>query len=104
MIRSWNIKISRPALLVLWAFPILEDWIYNFREGRTYQMKFRIDTSKPRQLEALIEENKLKIKNHTVTKSGEEMVCKMEIYGSPVGHEQLTNALLEDQEIIEFQF
>ena len=99
-----SIAATLVALLVLWGFPRLEDWIYNFREGRTYQVKFNIDTGKPEQLEALIQENKLQIKNHTITKSGKEMVCTMEIYGSPEGHEQLTNALIEDHEIIEFKF
>ena len=98
-----SIAAALVALLILWAFPRLEEWIYNFREGRTYKIKFRLNTAKPRQLEALIQEHNLQIKNQTITKSGEAMICKMEIYGSPAGHEQLTSALLDDREISEFQ-
>lgn len=92
------------ALLILWVFPLLEERIYNAREGRNYEVKFKIDPGKPEQLEGLIELNNLQIKHHNITKSGDEMLCRMEIYGSPEDHQKLSDALLADQEVREFRY
>ena len=90
-------------LIILWTFPKIEEWIYNFREGRTYEVVLAIDKHKPEQLESVFQRSGLRVKNKKILKCGEEMTVSWEAYGAPEGHSQLMEDLLADQEVKEFK-
>jgi putative Mg2+ transporter-C (MgtC) family protein len=87
------------ALIVLWVFPRLEEWIYSVREGRTYEVTCALDQEKLREYEELFGECGLDVKSHKLVKSGSEMVCLIDAFGSPACHEKVMERLLADDSV-----
>ena len=92
------------ALIVLWIFPKLEHVIDRASETRTYEVVCGIEPGKFERLERVFGEHGLKVRSHRQTKSGDEMTCIWQVWGSLKKHDALTAALLKDPEVREFRF
>lgn len=92
------------SMIILWGFPIIEEWIYNVRERRTYEMVCEIDPNRPKELEGLFLNCGLKLKGHKMVKREEGMVFTIDAYGAPVNHERVMEKLLIDNDVKEFRF
>lgn len=91
-------------LVVLWAFPKLEQWIDNVWEDRTYEVVCGISADKFDELEVVFRQCGLYIQSHRQIKSGDEMTCSWQAIGSPKNHERLMRKLFADGEVKEFRF
>jgi putative Mg2+ transporter-C (MgtC) family protein len=92
------------AMVVLWVFPRFEEWIYNVRTMRTYEMVCDVNGGRLKDLEALFQDCGLKVRKHKMVKKPEEMVCTVEAYGPPSKHEQVMQKLMADEEVREFRY
>jgi putative Mg2+ transporter-C (MgtC) family protein len=92
------------ALLVLWVFPKVEQWIDNVREEHTYELLCPASHEKMLQLEATFEQCRLRIRRQRQIKQGDNMLCTWEANGAPKNHEQLVRLLFDDSEVKEFRF
>jgi putative Mg2+ transporter-C (MgtC) family protein len=92
------------AMVILWVFPKFEEWIYNVREMRTYEMVSEINPDKLKELEGLFQDCGLGVKGHKLLKRDGEMVCILEAYGAPENHERAMDALFTDRGIKAFQY
>ncbi len=91
-------------MVVLWFFPYIEIMIDRVREERCYEMSFAFDMQKFRQVDALFSTHHLRVKNHKQEKTGAELSCTWEAFGSPANHDALTTALLNDPTIKSLKF
>jgi putative Mg2+ transporter-C (MgtC) family protein len=92
------------AMIVLWVFPRLEEWIYSVREGRTYEVTCGLNQEKLRELEEMFGDCGLEVKSHKLVKSGKEMVCVLDAFGSPACHERVMEQLLADDSVRGFRY
>jgi putative Mg2+ transporter-C (MgtC) family protein len=92
------------ALIVLWIFPRLEEWIYNVREGRTCEMVTDIGGYRLDELEQTFAQCGLQVKKHKQLKSGGEMTYVVEAFGSPDCHESLMEELVANTEVKAFRY
>jgi putative Mg2+ transporter-C (MgtC) family protein len=92
------------AMLILWVFPKIEEWIYNVREMKTYEMVCDIDRDRLKELEELFRDCGLGVKGHKLVKKDEEMICIIDAYGAPQHHECLMNKLLSESDVKEFRY
>jgi putative Mg2+ transporter-C (MgtC) family protein len=92
------------GLVVLWLFPRIEDWIYNVREGRTYEMVATLGRHELEDLEETFQECGLKVKGHKQLKSRGDIVYVVEAFGSPDCHERLMQRMVNDAEVKEFRY
>ncbi len=92
------------ALMVLWIFPWLEQWIDNVREERTYEVTCGLNPAKLAELEGMFRQCHLRIRSHRHVKSGQAMICSWQTSGSPKHHELLMQKLFADEQVQEFRF
>lgn len=92
------------GLVVLWIFPRFEDWIYNVREGRTYEMVATMGHHQLVELEKTFEQCGLQVKGHKQLKSSGDIVYVIEAFGSPECHERLMEKMVADSEVKEFRY
>ncbi|MCI0526667.1 MAG: MgtC/SapB family protein [Nitrospira sp.] len=92
------------ALVVLWVFPRLEQWIDNIREERTYEVVCSLNPAKFAELEKVFRQYGLHVRSHRQIKSGETMTFSWQASGSPKSHELLIQKLFTDVEVKEFRF
>ncbi len=92
------------ALIVLWAFPVLERSIDRIREECAYELVFKMDLKKVEEVESLVAKCGLKIVTHRHFKKGEDFKCRWYIVGKPEDHEKFIHKLLKDPEIKEFVY
>jgi putative Mg2+ transporter-C (MgtC) family protein len=87
------------GLIVLWIFPILEHRIDDLREEREIELVVPFLPEKVRALEALLEENRIRILEQSHYKTGARFTIHWKTSGSPARHEQFIQILLQDPEI-----
>jgi putative Mg2+ transporter-C (MgtC) family protein len=92
------------AMVILWVFPILEEWIYNARERRTYEMVCEINFDKSKELERLFQGCGLRVEGNKLIKRDDEMICVIEAYGAPKKHELVMEKLLTESEVKAFKY
>jgi hypothetical protein len=92
------------ALIILWVFPRFEQWIYNVREMRTYELVCDIKRDRLKELEDVFQSCGLGVKGHKLVKKDEEMVCLIDAYGPPEKHETLLDKLLTETDVKEFRY
>jgi len=92
------------AMIVLWAFPEVEERIDNARHTRTYEIVYLIGSEKFMQLESLFHECGLHVRRCKHAKSGDRVTCSCETRGSVKNHERLIEKLLADTDVKEFRF
>jgi len=92
------------AMLILWVFPRIEQWIYNVHEVRTYEIICYVDPTRLKKLEAMFRECGLKVDSHKLIKESEEMVCVIKADGTPDCHEQVMENLFNDERVKQFHY
>ena len=92
------------GMVILWVFPKFEEWIYNVREMRTYEMLCEINPDRPKELVVLFQGCGLRVKGHKLVKKDDEMVCTIDAYGAPENHECLIEKLLTERDVKEFRY
>ena len=91
------------ALVVLAVFPRLEEWIDNVREVHTYRVTCPSSSELLAELGGVIRDCGLKARKGQRAKSGQQMTCTWDVWGSPKGHEQLIGKLLAHPDVQEFE-
>ena len=91
-------------MAVLWAFPVVEDRIYNVRDKRTYRITSAIDPEMVDYLRRSIHQCGLRIEGPKLVKSDKELISVWEVYGAPSQHETLVNQLLSLPEVTSFDY
>jgi putative Mg2+ transporter-C (MgtC) family protein len=92
------------SLVVLWIFPFLEHLVDNTREERRYQVICLRDHEKVTQLERLLLESGLKIRERHQIKSGEQVTYTWATTGPLTAHTRVVDALTADPDVHEFRF
>jgi putative Mg2+ transporter-C (MgtC) family protein len=92
------------AMIILWIFPKFEEWIYNVRSMRTYEMVCEVNRDKLKELEGTFRDCGLSVKGHKLIKKDNEMVCIIDAYGAPEHHERVMENLLIENEVKEFRY
>jgi putative Mg2+ transporter-C (MgtC) family protein len=90
------------GLLVLLAFPRIEVWMDRLSDMRTYEIILPINTELARELEAMIHESGLKLRQTNRSKSAVEQVCRWQVSGSFAAQEVFTDKLLSHPEVKRF--
>ena len=92
------------VVAVLWAFPMVEDRIYNVRDKRTYQITSDVNSDTVDYLRDAIHQCGLRIEGPKLVKSDDELISIWEVYGSPDQHESLVSQLLTLPEVKSFDY
>ena len=92
------------AMLILWVFPIFEEWIYNWREMRTYEVVSDLNQDWVQDLEGIFQNSGLRLRGHKLVKRDHEMLCIIKAYGSPENHEIAMEKLFADKNVKEFRY
>jgi putative Mg2+ transporter-C (MgtC) family protein len=91
-------------LVVLWLFPVFEQWIDNRRELRTYELVHDWKADKTKNLEHLFKTHQIHIFDHKEFKRGGEVVSEWVAHGTPANHDKLVEKLFADADIKEFTY
>jgi putative Mg2+ transporter-C (MgtC) family protein len=91
------------ALLVLWLFPVFEEWIDNRREMRSYELHYE-NPAKAKSLEGVFKATNLKVFDYKQFKREGRTLSEWVAYGSPENHNKLVEKLFADAEIKEFNY
>ncbi len=92
------------ALVVLWTFPRLEQWIGTIWEERNYEIEFDSRVDKFDELEQVFRQCGLYVRNRRQAKSEGKMIGNWHVSGSSRSHDLLTRKLFADGEVKEFRF
>jgi putative Mg2+ transporter-C (MgtC) family protein len=91
------------VLIVLAVFPIIEHWIDNVRDVRTYQVTSPISSELFADIEGMIRACGLRAQHGKRTRAENQMVCTWDVFGTPSGHQQLIEKLLAHPEVTGFE-
>ncbi len=91
-------------MIVLWFFPGFEHWIDNAREERMYEVVLPLQLEKCEQIESAFKQCRLRVMSRKRIKSGEEMICIWDVFGSPKNHTRFTETLFADPDVKSFKF
>ena len=91
------------ALIALWLFPILENWIDTRRHTEVYEIVCANTPGCYEELLARMQAAQLVVMNSKRRKAGEDMISTWVLRGSPAGHTQLSAHLFDDPAIKEFR-
>jgi hypothetical protein len=86
------------------VFPKVEAWIDNLSEERTYEIVCSTAPETFERLETSFKQCGLRVRGRRQVKSGQQMTCTWQVFGSPPEHEQLVKVLLADAEVMVFRF
>jgi putative Mg2+ transporter-C (MgtC) family protein len=92
------------VLAVLWLFPAIEHRIETAREARSYELTFKINYDKFKQIEEQFGKHGLRVRSHKQIKKGEDMIAIWDVIGSPVNHDKVVEKMFADADIKEFRF
>jgi putative Mg2+ transporter-C (MgtC) family protein len=92
------------AMVVLWFFPKIEEWIYTRREMRTYEVVSEIKPNRLKELERKLKDCGLGVKGHKLVKKDEGIVCLIDAYGSLEEHEKAMEMLFAEEDVKEFRY
>jgi putative Mg2+ transporter-C (MgtC) family protein len=91
------------VLVILLAFPKIEEWIYRAQVRQNYKVTYELQNDRREQLADTMEESGLRITSKKVTRSGGEMCCDWEAEGTPENHDRFVERLLVDTSVIRFE-
>ena len=94
-----SIAAALAVFIVLWLFPILERWIDNVRETRTYEVICPADAETVAGLESKFSEHNLRIGVRKRVRSGEEVFLTWRVTGRPDAHEALVDEFGDDGDV-----
>jgi putative Mg2+ transporter-C (MgtC) family protein len=92
------------ALIILWLFPVIELWIDNRLEQRTYTLNYGLNPQKAKDLQNVFKGMKLKVADYKEFKREGSIVSEWLVFGSPANHDKLVEKLFKDDEIKEFNY
>jgi putative Mg2+ transporter-C (MgtC) family protein len=92
------------VLAVLWLFPVVEGWIDNLREVRTYEVHLPFTPDSLAQMQAAIAACGLRIKHVQRAKHTKGLVYTWRLVGRPHSHEALVEKLLASPEVESFRY
>lgn len=92
------------ALMVLWVFPRIEQWVDNIWEAQTYEVVCALSPDRLMELEALIHTCHLHLRRKRQLKLGDDMAITWEVRGAPKNHNRLVQRLFADPAIKEFRY
>ncbi len=92
------------AGLVLWVFPLFEEWVDGIRHERTYEVLCPLRAGKMEELESAFHDSGLRVKDRRQARLGVDMRCSWEVNGSPRAHERLVGKLMADSDIKELRY
>jgi putative Mg2+ transporter-C (MgtC) family protein len=92
------------SLVVLWAFPWLENRVDNATETRTYEVVCPCNPEKIPQLDDMVLATGLTMRDRHQTKAGERMTYHWTATGAPAKHDHLVKTLFADPDVLEFKF
>lgn len=92
------------AMIVLWIFPLFEQWVDNIREERTYEVVCPVSAEKLIHLEEAFSRAGLKVRSHRQVKAGGTMTCTWQTSGRLSAHNRLVQAFYSDPSITEFRY
>ena len=91
------------VMVILLAFPKIEEWIYRAQVRENYKVTFDIENDRREQLADAMQESGLRITNKKVTRSSGEMCCEWEAEGTPENHDRFVERLLVDKSVLRFE-
>lgn len=94
--------VALAAMVVLWIFPVIENWIGNQRHASTYQVVCALEPQVHARVEAIFNQHGLKLHKTKFTKSDGQMTCTWQAIGTPKAHEELIETLLFNEDVKEF--
>jgi putative Mg2+ transporter-C (MgtC) family protein len=92
------------AMIILWGFPKIEEWIYTRREMRTYEVVCEIKPGRLKELERILRDCGLRVKGHKQVKKEDGMACIIDAYGALEQHEQAMEKLFAEKDVKEFRY
>lgn len=103
---NYGLVVSAVAaiLVVLWLFPLIERWIDNIREERSYEILLAVNPQKVMAIEENLKQLKLKVHTSHQKKDEHAMRCTWEVSGPPKSHSKFIQLLLADPEIKEINY
>jgi putative Mg2+ transporter-C (MgtC) family protein len=87
------------AILVLAAFPRIENWIDRQRHIRTYKVSCPAGSPLFTELGDVIRGKGLHARQRALVKTDERVTCTWEVWGPPEGHQRLVEGLLSNPEV-----
>jgi len=91
------------AVIVLVAFPILENWIDGLRHAHSYEVRCALDPDVYAELDRLVSASGVKVYSRRRTKSGATLTCTWNTVGKPRCHEALVTQLLAHPAVDELE-
>ena len=100
-----SIAVTVVVVTVLVLFANLDRWVDRIgRETRTYEVAYAARDNKHEELEALIRQCGMRLRNHKRLKREGEMISVWEVEGHARDHACLSEKLLADKEIEELKY
>jgi putative Mg2+ transporter-C (MgtC) family protein len=91
------------AVIVLAAFPRIEDWIDRQRHIRTYKVACPSESRLFSRMADIIAGYGLHSRQSALVKSRDAVTCSWEVWGPPEGHERLIENLLSRDDVERFE-
>jgi len=85
------------VLVVLWLFPIIEQWIDGLRTSRVYEAVCSLERDCTSDVEAIFDDAGLKTASKSRHKIGDKLSCSWYVTGSPAGHDTAVSKLLANE-------
>jgi len=98
----WTLISAGIVLAVLWLFPILERLMGNQKEMMLYTIITKSDRDLFEKYIKLFQQNKLYISSKIRTRNETSMTITIKCFGSIKRHDNMSEALFNDNEIIEY--
>lgn len=92
------------VMLVLWAFPWLEQAVNTLREERHYEIVTSLSSALQKDLASQMKSFGLRASIFKQFKQGDRLVTNWTVRGSARQHEQLIQLLLANESILEFHY
>jgi len=92
------------VLLVLWVFPVIERWIDNVMEGRTYEVVCLAGGDGLEQVDLMFKESGLNVDNVHHMRQGERIISTWRVHGSPKRHHELVEKLICTECVKEYSY
>lgn len=92
------------VLLVLWVFPLFEHWLDNLRDSHVYCLAMSLDYARQNPVEEIFRSCGVRVYKQSISKQGGQVRYTLQTIGRRYCHRQLISRLMDDDEILEFQY
>ena len=91
-------------LIILWIFPYIEQVIGESHDIRYYELVCELKPEQYEELENMVKECRLKLRDAKHFQRGDDMICQWHIAGSPNSHRNLVDKLFAEEDVKEFKY